>query len=159
MAVSMALDRIERVQHFDAPREELWKFFSDIEKLNSFTPDFFQLEILTKERPSLHEGQTIDYNLRLYGFKLPWRTEITSVDFPNSFTDCQARGPYKTFRHIHDFYELDDGVLMIDRVEFDIGWGLLGLIVQQVIVRPMLDRIFDHRREVCSKIFPIKENP
>lgn len=148
----MALERLERVQHFDATPQRVWQFFTDIENLNKFTPDFFQLEILSQECSDLYEGQTIRYNLRLYGFKFPWTTQITVVREPNTFTDVQARGPYQTFRHIHDFYEVEGGVLMIDRLDFDIGWGLPGLAVQKLVIRPLLDKIFDHRFKACAEM-------
>lgn len=143
---------LERAQFFPWPVERVWEFFSDIDNLNRFTPRFFELEILTPDRPALYRGQTIDYRFRLFGFPLAWTTRIDEVEYPRVFVDSQLRGPYAAFRHSHEFWPVEGGTLMVDRLHFRVGWGPAGWLAQRLMVRPMLNAIFDHRRVACEEL-------
>lgn len=148
----MQLETLERAQFFPKPLDEVWTYFTDIENLDKFTPPFFRLRILTPERPELYEGQRIDYTLSLFGLPFAWTTHIDEVNYPKYFVDSQARGPYKHFRHTHEFWPSEEGTLMIDRLEFKVGWGPIGWLVQRLVVRPLLERIFDHRCQECQRV-------
>jgi ligand-binding SRPBCC domain-containing protein len=149
---AMNTEQLERAQYFPRPVEDVWEFFSDIDNLNQFTPAYFQLKVLTPERPALFEGQMIDYTLSLFGIPFRWTTDIEKVEYPKSFVDIQSRGPYRIFRHTHEFWSVEGGTLMIDRLEFDVGWGPVGWLAQRLVVRPLLNRIFEHRRQACAAL-------
>lgn len=146
------MELLERVQFFPKPIEVVWKFFTDVDNLNRFTPDFFDIQVLTEERPELYPGQLIDYRVTLYGIPFPWTTVIGPVEEPTHFSDSQARGPYARFDHLHQFWAVDGGTLMVDRVAFRVGWGPVGWLAQRLFVRPTLNAIFEYRRRVCDEL-------
>lgn len=139
--------RLERVQFFPRPRDEIFAFFCDIDQLDHFTPGYFRLHILTPERCTLYPGQRIEYTLRLFGIPFRWTTVIDTVDAPCSFTDSQLRGPYRSFRHQHRFYEVEGGTLMVDVVDYELPLEPAGLVVHR-----LLAHIFDHRRRVTARL-------
>jgi ligand-binding SRPBCC domain-containing protein len=57
----------------------------------------------------------------------------------------QARGPYKSWRHTHTFRETADGIEMVDRVEYELPFGILGRLAAGSLVRRELERIFEYR--------------
>lgn len=142
---------LERAQFFPRPLDEVWEFFTDIDNLNRFTPGFFHITPLTEERPELYPGQTIDYVIRLFGIPFRWTTLITQVDKPLSFVDRQARGPYAQFEHLHQFWEVQNGTVVIDRLHYRVGWGPIGWLAERIFVRPTLDAIFEYRGAACDE--------
>jgi ligand-binding SRPBCC domain-containing protein len=48
-------------------------------------------------------GQEVTWRARHFGFPLTMTSHITHFDFPRSFTDEQVKGPFRSFRHIHEF--------------------------------------------------------
>lgn len=146
------MEYLERTQFFARPVEEIWEFFSDVDNLNQFTPSYFDIQVLTVERPALYSGQLIDYRIKLFGIPLPWTTVIGEVNYPKDFVDSQARGPYSKFEHTHEFWAVEGGTLMVDRVGFKVGWGPIGWLAQRMFVRPVLNAIFEYRSIACDRI-------
>jgi ligand-binding SRPBCC domain-containing protein len=95
----------------------------------------------------LGPGTIIDYRLRLFGIPFRWRTHIEVFEPGVRFVDVQLRGPYRLWHHTHTFEDAPEGTLVRDRVVYALPLGALGDLVQPLLVAPMLDRIFDHRRE------------
>ncbi|MDX1962177.1 MAG: SRPBCC family protein [Pirellulales bacterium] len=143
-----------RTQLIRRPLEEVFAFFSDAANLEVITPPFLHFKILSPQPIPMHPGAVIDYQLRLYGVTFRWRTIIESYDPPRRFSDTQARGPYKLWHHTHEFYEVPEGVLMIDRVRYQMPYWLLGNLAHGLFVKSTLERIFDYRYEQIARLLP-----
>jgi ligand-binding SRPBCC domain-containing protein len=97
----------------------------------------------------MQEGTLIDYQLRLYGFPLKWKSEISTWQPPDFFVDHQLRGPYRSWVHEHRFEAGDGGTWVRDRVLYRI-WG--GRLFHGWVKRD-LNRIFDFREEQMRTLF------
>jgi len=91
------------------------------------------------------EGQEVTWRARHFGVQLTMTSRITALDFPGSFTDEQVRGPFKSFRHVHEFQCTGTGSIMTDRVEFTAPFGFLGLLVERLVLRRYLRRLIAER--------------
>jgi ligand-binding SRPBCC domain-containing protein len=131
------------------PREEVFAFFADAVNLELITPPWLRFQILSPLPIAMRQGALIDYRLRLRGVPLGWQTQISVWEPPLRFVDAQLRGPYRRWVHEHLFEESDGGTLCRDRVEYAVPGGWL---VERLLVRPDLDRIFAYRRERLKKI-------
>jgi ligand-binding SRPBCC domain-containing protein len=148
-----ALYRFEHIQILQADRPTIQKFFSDVAQLDGSTPSFFRVELLEGEPGGkLREGQVFRYRFKLFGLPFYWVTEIDRVS-ANGFMDSQARGPYKSFHHTHAFYDVADGTLMVDRVEYSLSYGPLSPLVNNLAVAPMLRAIFRFRAARAREMF------
>lgn len=145
--------RLERSQFVPRPRSEVFPFFADAGNLESITPDFVGFRILTPRPIAMRAGTIIDYQIKLFGMPLNWRTEIESFDPPEEFVDVQRRGPYRLWRHTHRFLEQAGGTLLVDEVDYQLPAGPLGPLAHAVFVRRSLDRIFAHRQAVIDRLF------
>ncbi|MEP6946801.1 MAG: SRPBCC family protein [Acidobacteriota bacterium] len=144
---------LKRVQTLDRPVEEVFEFFADAGNLESITPPALKFRIITDLPIQIKKGALIDYSLRMRGFPINWRTEISMWDPPNEFVDQQIRGPYRQWIHRHTFTPLGlDKTLMEDEVRYRLPIEPFGDIVH-FIVRRELDQIFDFRRDVVAGIF------
>jgi ligand-binding SRPBCC domain-containing protein len=91
------------------------------------------------------EGQEVTWRARHFGVRLQMTSRITSLDFPNAFTDEQVKGPFKAFRHVHEFEATSTGTVMTDRVEFTAPFGILGRLAEKLVLRRYLERLIADR--------------
>jgi len=97
-------------------------------------------------------GAIIDYQLRIRGFPVVWRTEITAWEPPFRFVDEQRRGPYRLWRHTHEFVEKDGGTHCLDVVEYAVPGGAL---VNKLFVRRDVETIFRWREQAIKAHFGV----
>ena len=143
----MAVHVLERAQQLSISLQEAWAFFSSPRNLAVITPPGmgFVIREPFDDRP-MYAGQRITYTVKpVLGIPLTWVTLIEDVQAPHRFVDTQVKGPYKRWRHLHTFEEVDGGVLMRDRVEYELPMGPLGELAHTIFVRQRLKDIFDYR--------------
>lgn len=133
-----------------APRSEVFAFFADAHNLEQITPPWLRFQVLTPRPIAMRKGALIDYQLRLHGFPLRWRTEIGAWEPPFRFIDQQLRGPYRYWIHEHTFYDEGAHTLMRDQVDYAVPGGALA---HRLFVRRDVTRIFDYRRRVMIERF------
>lgn len=133
----------------------MFDFFSRAENLERLTPGSLQFRILTPLPIEMREGALIDYQLRLYGAPLKWRTLISTWDPPNVFVDTQLKGPYRQWIHTHKFTDAGAGrTVMEDEVRYRLPFGPLGRIALPV-VRRQVEGIFEYREKALAEAFEL----
>ena len=133
------------------PAEDVFGFFADATNLESITPPRLRFEILTPPHIEMRAGTLIDFRLRLHGFPLRWKSEITAWEPSRRFVDEQRRGPYRWWIHEHTFEERGEGALVKDHVQYGVPGGA---IVNALLVAADLRRIFEYRCRKLHTIFP-----
>ncbi|HIB8181396.1 TPA: SRPBCC family protein [Elizabethkingia anophelis] len=144
-----------REQQLNCNIEEVWDFFSSPLNLSKITPKDMKFTVLSdfKNTP-IYEGMEIDYLVSpVLGIPLKWKTRITQVSYQKSFTDLQAKGPYRYWNHYHEFIENDKGVLMKDSVDYELPFGLLGKLAHSLFVHKRLKSIFEFRYNFLEGYF------
>ena len=129
---------------------ELFPFFSDAANLDAITPPWLSFRIVTPGPVVMREGALIDYQLRVRGLPLRWRTRINLWQPPHRFVDEQIRGPYRLWVHEHTFESRAGGTVARDHVRYAV---LLDFLVHRWLVRPDIERIFQFRTEALRKRF------
>lgn len=133
-------------------RKEAFAFFADAGNLERITPPQLGFHITTPQPIDIQQGTLIDYNLRLHGIPISWRTEISVWEPPFRFVDQQLKGPYSQWIHTHTFTELGPDTTQIDdEVRYRLPLEPLGDIAH-FIVRGELDKIFDFRQKTVAEI-------
>ena len=133
-----------------APLEKVFPFFALAQNLHTLTPPWLNFEILTPHSIEMRVGTLIDYKLRIRGIPIRWQSEITAWKEPNRFVDEQRRGPYRQWIHEHLFESRDGGTFCTDHVRYAV---LGGTLVERLLVRPDIEKIFDYRAKVLLEIF------
>ena len=155
----MKIYNLKRSQILPITLHEAWDFFSSPRNLSKITPEEMGFEIqYISGGNKTYAGQIIQYKVKILGgIKVNWVTEITHVAEPNYFVDEQRFGPYALWHHQHHFKEVDNGVEMIDEVNYGIPLGLLGRLANWLFVGRQVNAIFDHRHQVLEAYFAKKE--
>src|SRR5512147_3295209 len=107
---------LEASQVVRRSRRDVFAFFVDPGNLDTITPESLRFEILTPRPIAMRAGALIAYRLRLLGVPFRWLTRIEALEPEERFVDVQLRGPYRSWRHTHEFIEVAEGTLIRDRV-------------------------------------------
>ncbi|MCX8524986.1 SRPBCC family protein [Chryseobacterium formosus] len=149
------IHQLERQQQLNCDLETAWKFFSSANNLSEITPKDMNFVVRTQlSEDEIYEGMVIDYYVSpLFGIKLKWQTIIVEVESNKMFTDFQNKGPFKMWHHHHFFIPNEDGVLMVDKVNYELPFGFLGEFAHKIMVKKKLENIFDFRFDFLEKKF------
>ena len=128
----------------DAPLAEVFDFFSKPTNLALLTPPKVEFTIHHMEG-SMGTGATIEYRLRVAGFRLGWRSRIEQWEKEKLFVDSQDRGPYRSWWHEHHFVATGRQTMLEDRVYYSPPMGLLGRIANRVFIGGQLKETFHYR--------------
>ena len=144
-----------REQVVNSGIDKVWDYFSTPKNLNSMTPRSLQFRIISELPEKTYLGQIIQYKVKAVPLIWSnWLTEIKYVEEGRKFVDEQRIGPYKLWFHEHIFIPLENNkVKIIDRVHYDIGFGILGSLLNTLWIKHRLNDIFKFRFNKVSEIF------
>jgi ligand-binding SRPBCC domain-containing protein len=150
----MKVYTLHKKQLLPISKVEAWSFLSDPKNLKTITPDYMSFDILSGADKPMFAGQIIQYIVTpILGIKTKWVTEITHVVDGNYFVDEQRFGPYALWHHKHFIKEIDGGVEMEDIIDYKVPFGILGQLVQPILVKPKLEEIFNYRTKKLEELF------
>ena len=129
---------------------KVFEFFSSTANLQALTPPEMRLHMIAAPAP-MRRGEIIEYELKVHGVPLRWKTLIAQWQAGEWFVDVQLRGPYLLWRHRHDFEPGADGVVVRDTIDYALPLAPLSGVALPM-VRADLRRIFDYRREQMSRL-------
>ncbi|MCO6044964.1 SRPBCC family protein [Aeoliella sp. ICT_H6.2] len=130
------------------PLEEVFAFFADAMNLERITPPWLQFQVVTPGPFDMHAGTLIDYRLKIHHVPVRWRTEIAAWEPPYRFVDTQLRGPYRHWRHEHQFEAVEGGTLCRDVVRYGVPGGAL---IHRLLVRRDVQQIFTYRERALHE--------
>ena len=144
---------LEREAVVAAPLDATFDFFSNAANLERLTPPWLNFRILSPLPGAIGEGTIIDYQIRLYGVPIPWRTRIDVWEPGRRFVDRQLAGPYRWWHHEHRFESVGLGTRVIDVVRYrPRAARLSGALVKRDVNRIFAFRAAELPRllEVCA---------
>ena len=143
----MPVYTLERREIVAMPQHRCWRFFSDPGNLAKITPPALGFRVLSAMPAEIHAGLMIRYRVSpVWNVPLTWVTEITQVRAPDYFVDEQRVGPYRMWHHEHAFRAVDDERTEVhDLVHYVPPFGPFGAVLNRLVIRSQLERIFDFR--------------
>lgn len=130
----------------DTTLDQAWNFIRNPANLNKITPDDMAFEIVSDLPDEMTEGMQIEYRVKipLMG-KQRWLSELKQIVPNQSFVDVQLEGPYKYWHHYHSIERVTNGIKFVDRITYQVPYGIFGKIAHLLFIRKTLERIFTHR--------------
>jgi ligand-binding SRPBCC domain-containing protein len=144
---------LRREQWIARPIDEVFAFFADARNLEEITPPWLGFRTLTPAPIRMAAGTLIRYRLSLHGVPIRWTTEIREWEPASRFVDVQLSGPYRLWHHTHRFAESNGGTRMWDVVRYRVPLGWLGRVMNAILVRRDVERIFEYRSARIAEIF------
>jgi ligand-binding SRPBCC domain-containing protein len=158
-------------QWIPVPLEEVFRFFSDPSNLPRLLPPALDARLVsTKIVPPRDAGgaepakvagvgSEIAISIRILPFtplRARWIARITSFEMNRYFADVQAKGPFRRFEHRHEFEAAArdgrPGTIVRDRIDYDVGFGILGRLLRRVFVARRMRSTFAHRQRTLEKL-------
>ena len=146
------LNHLYRQQRVARPVNEVFGFFADAANLELITPPWLGFGLVSAEPVAMRPGALIEYRLHLHRVPLRWVSRIALWEPERAFVDVQVRGPYRLWRHRHEFEPLGASTVVRDRVDYALPLGLVGDIAHKAFVERDLARIFDYRRAAVTRL-------
>lgn len=152
---SKGLQTLHREAVVPALLDDTFAFFAEAANLERLTPPWINFRIRTPLPIAMREGAVIDYDIRLYGMPVPWRTRIDVWEPGVRFVDRQISGPYLWWHHEHRFAAEGGGTRIIDHVEFV---PRAAAMTARLVARDV-ERIFEFRRVALLSLFASPPGP
>src|SRR5579864_2311965 len=154
---------LEFEQWVPFPHDRVFAFFSNPENLPRIMPASSGTKLLALNRvpappgsPSdkaAGVGSTIVTSFRVFPLlpiRAPWIARITEFEWNHYFADVQDKGPFKSWHHRHEFRAETradvPGTLTRDVIEYEVGFGFLGAIINTLFVRHQMESTFAQRQ-------------
>jgi len=151
-----------------APLEKVFAFFADPLNLPRIMPAWMQIEFeefivvppvgLPPNFAGLGTRFLASYRaLPFLPLRIRSEAEIVGFGINEFFADVQTKGPFRSWHHRHEFAaENCDGIWGTrarDRMEYQVGFGPLGRIINALFIAPQMRRTFSYRQRVVEQLF------
>lgn len=90
-------------------------------------------------------GQEVTWSGRHFGLVISHTSRITAYEFPRYFQDSMLRGAFHSYCHDHYFEAGNGGTVMKDVVRFSAPYGVLGRIVERVVLERHMRKLLERR--------------
>lgn len=145
-----------------APLDAVWAFHENVsDSLPALSPPGDEVRIELADVP-VRVGSRIVIEARgPLGRRVRWVAKIVEHVPPHSvvfgeearFVDEMETGPFKAWKHEHDFERVDEKTTrIVDRITYRVGFGPVGTLADRLIVRPRLAAMFRHRHGAIARL-------
>ena len=152
------------------PIKRVFLFFANPENLPRLMPPrdetrIDQLQLVAPPSPPnpLPDGPLAGVGSEIYTsfrviaglpFRAKWIARITEFEWNHHFADIQAKGPFNSWYHRHEFISEPrngvSGTLVRDQIDYSIGFGPFGAAANSLFIARQLRRTFKHRQKAIS---------
>lgn len=98
-------------------------------------------------RGRLRLGDAVTWEAMHFFVRQRLTSKIVAYDRPRSFVDEMQQGAFARWRHAHRFEEREGGTLMVDDVDFASPLGLLGSVVDALVLEGYMTRFLVRHNE------------
>ena len=148
----MSIHTFTRSVEIFAPKETVFHFHDDTNNLLRITPPSIKVKILCADPPG--EGAIVKLKVTQFGFiSQIMEMEFTTYDAPNTLTDTQRQGKFKTFVQKRTFEATSrNSTILTDSVDYELPFGFLGDIANVLFVRKIISSMFTFRQQKTKEL-------
>jgi ligand-binding SRPBCC domain-containing protein len=140
----------ERSAWVAAPVETVFAFHERQDALEKLTPPSQRVELIQREG-GLETGARVELRLRLGPLSKKWIALHTEYAQNRLFVDTQIDGPFRSWRHRHEFTPERGGTRLTDSVDFELPGGPMAEMFFGRLIRGQLETMFAYRHAVTRR--------
>ena len=135
-----------------APRE-VHDWHAEPEALERLTPPWERVQVLERTG-GLEDGALVTMRIGKGLLRLTWVAEHHDHVPGEQFVDVMVRGPFRSWRHTHRFFDDGEGgCRLLDHIEFTLPFGLLGRLLLGRLMSAKIRRTFEWRHRTTVEAF------
>jgi ligand-binding SRPBCC domain-containing protein len=96
-------------------------------------------------------NETVTWQAKHLFKKRLFTAQITAMEPFTFFCDEMTAGDFKKFRHEHYFKPAENGVVMIDMIEFESPWGFIGRLFNKLYLKNYLKAFLLKRNDIIKE--------
>lgn len=98
----------------------------------------------------INKNETVTWRAK-HLFKIRYfTTRISEMQSPNFFIDEMQKGDFKSLKHEHHFKKIDNGTIMIDILNFESPYGIIGKWFNKIYLKNLLQKFIVQRNIVIK---------
>jgi ligand-binding SRPBCC domain-containing protein len=140
----------ERSSQVQAPVEVVFAFHERPDALQKLTPPTQRVQMLRREG-GLETGARVELLLRFGPFSRRWIALHTEYARNCFFVDTQVEGPFRSWRHRHEFSPEAGGTLLTDSIDFELPGGPVTEVLLGWLIVAQLKKMFAYRHAVTRR--------
>jgi ligand-binding SRPBCC domain-containing protein len=129
------------------PREELFDLSRSIDAHKDSMAQSREEAVAGVMSGLISLGQEVTWRAWHFGVPIRMTSRITEMETPLYFVDEQVKGPFRSFRHVHEFSEDADGTVMVDRIDFKAPFGPIGRLAEKLVLARYLRKLIEQRNQ------------
>jgi ligand-binding SRPBCC domain-containing protein len=98
----------------------------------------------------INKNETVTWRAK-HLFKIRYfTTRISEMQSPNFFIDEMQKSDFKSLKHEHHFKKIDNGTIMIDILNFESPYGIIGKWFNRIYLKNLLQKFIVQRNIVIK---------
>jgi ligand-binding SRPBCC domain-containing protein len=99
----------------------------------------------------VQEGDTVVWEADHLRRKRKFEDSIIALQYPHHYSGEMLKGDFSRFIHHHHFKPAENGTIMIDSVEFESPYGLLGKLLDRFYLKNYIEQLLTGRNLVIKE--------
>lgn len=142
---------IELSTHIDAPIQRCFDLARSIDLHMESTRQTGETAIAGRTSGLIGLGETVTWRAKHLGMWQTLTSKITELEAPNYFTDEMVSGAFKSMRHEHLFYAINNETVMKDIFIFEAPLGGLGRLANFLFLGRYMENLLKERNRVIKQ--------
>lgn len=135
-----------------APPEICFDLVRDIGLHIQTTKETNEKAVAGKTHGKIALGETVTFEGKHFGIRQRLTVKVTEFERPRFFTDEMIEGTFKAFKHKHEFLIEGNGTLLRDTLVWTSPFGVLGKIVDALLLKNHLRKLVTRRNLELKRI-------
>ncbi len=135
----------------NAPIERCFDLARNIDLHMESTKQTGETAISGRTSGLIELGETVTWRAKHFGVWQTLTSKVTVFKYPDYFTDEMVSGAFKSFRHEHLFFAVNDQTVMKDIFTFKSPLGWLGRFVNYLFLGRYMQNLLEKRNLVIKK--------
>ena len=142
---------IELSTPINAPIERCFDLARSIDLHMESTKQTGEIAVAGRTGGLIELGETVTWRAKHFGIWQTLTSKITEFKYPDYFTDEMVSGAFKSFRHEHLFFAVNNQTVMKDIFIFESPLGRLGRLANYLFLGRYMQNLLEKRNEVIKR--------
>ena len=146
------MNTIRLITKINAPIQTVFDLARNIDIHQQSTVQSNEKAIAGRTSGLIEMDETVTFRGKHFGFYLKHQSKITEMEIPNYFIDEMVKGHFKYFRHEHSFVTQNGTTAMIDFLQYETPFGILGKFFNKILLKKHLEDFLLKRNEMLKNL-------